>query len=50
MGFAVDRDRIRAIQCALVSCLERHADLDGLSINIGIAPEVVRERARTTDG
>jgi len=36
--------------CALVSCLERHQDLDGLSINIGITPEVVRERARTTDG
>jgi hypothetical protein len=36
--------------CALVSCLERHPDLDGLSINIGITSEVVRERARTTDG
>lgn len=35
---------------ALLSCLERHPDIDGLSINIGIAPEVVRERVRTTDG
>jgi MtaA/CmuA family methyltransferase len=35
---------------ALLSCLERHPDIDGLSINIGIAPEVVRERVRTPDG
>ena len=35
---------------ALLSCLERHPDIDGLSINIGIAPEVVRERVPTTDG
>ena len=35
---------------ALLSCLERHPDIDGLSINIGIAPEVVRERVGTRDG
>jgi hypothetical protein len=35
---------------ALLSCLERHPDIDGLSINIGIAPQVVRERVRTPDG
>lgn len=35
---------------ALLSCLDRHPDIDGLSINIGIAPEVVRERVRTSDG
>jgi MtaA/CmuA family methyltransferase len=35
---------------ALLSCLERHPDIDGLSINIGIAPEVVRERVRTPAG
>ena len=35
---------------ALLSCLERHPDIDGLSINIGIAPEVVLERVRTPDG
>ena len=35
---------------ALVSCLERHPDIDGLSINIGIAPEVVSKRVRIPDG
>lgn len=35
---------------ALLSCLERHPDIDGLSINIGISPQVVRERVRTPDG
>jgi MtaA/CmuA family methyltransferase len=35
---------------ALLSCLDRHPDIDGLSINIGIAPSVVREKARTADG
>lgn len=35
---------------ALVSCLELHPDIDGLSINIGIAPEVVSECVRTPDG
>ena len=35
---------------ALLSCLERHPDIDGLSINIGIAPEVVRTRVQISDG
>jgi len=35
---------------ALLCCLERHPDIDGLSINIGIAPEVVCDRLRTPDG
>ena len=35
---------------ALESCLERHPDLDGLSISIGLTPEVIREQAPTTHG